>query len=172
MYVSVIYVIRCLYSTVSLTLVREQRFISIIIIHTLVLFFIFIVLNFFFEPVNGTAPCGIMMWYLMSKAVGLTYEGQNPCGVNKVLLNQTEFSRMLPCVNKMLLNQIKSSRMLPCVNKVQLNQIEFSRMLPCVNKMLLNQIEFSRMLPCVNKVLLNQIQFSRMLPCGVNKVLS
>ena len=80
MYFSVVYVIRCLYSAVSLTLVREQRFIIIIIIHTLVLFFIFVVLNSFFEPVNGIAPCGKMMWHLMSKAVGLTYEGQNPCG--------------------------------------------------------------------------------------------
>ena len=31
-YVNVIFVIRCLYSAVSLTLVREQRFIRIIII--------------------------------------------------------------------------------------------------------------------------------------------
>ena len=31
-YVSVVFVIRCLYSAVSLTLVREQRFIRIIII--------------------------------------------------------------------------------------------------------------------------------------------
>ena len=30
MYVSVVFVIRCLYSTVSLTLIREQRFIRII----------------------------------------------------------------------------------------------------------------------------------------------
>ena len=30
MYVSVVFVIRCLYSAVSLTLVREQRFIRII----------------------------------------------------------------------------------------------------------------------------------------------
>ena len=32
MYVSVVFVIRCLYSTVSLTLVKELRFIRIIII--------------------------------------------------------------------------------------------------------------------------------------------
>ena len=32
MYVNVVFVIRCLYSVVSLTLVREQRFIRIVII--------------------------------------------------------------------------------------------------------------------------------------------
>ena len=38
MYVSVVFVIRCLYNAVSLTLVREQRFIRIIYNKLLLLF--------------------------------------------------------------------------------------------------------------------------------------
>ena len=44
MYVNVFFVIRCLYSTVSLTLVREQHFIRIIII---------IIFSYFVTPMPG-----------------------------------------------------------------------------------------------------------------------
>ena len=38
MYVNVVFVVRCLYSAVSLTLVREQRFIRIIIVIIIIKF--------------------------------------------------------------------------------------------------------------------------------------
>ena len=41
MYVSVVFVIRCVYSTVSLTLVREQHFIAVIYLLLLLLIFFY-----------------------------------------------------------------------------------------------------------------------------------
>ena len=45
MYVNVFFVIRCLYSAVSLTLVREQRFIRIIIIIIIIIITIIIIIS-------------------------------------------------------------------------------------------------------------------------------
>ena len=45
MYVSVVFVIRCLYSAVSLTLVREQRLIRIIYLFIVVVVVVVVVLS-------------------------------------------------------------------------------------------------------------------------------